>query len=286
MCQVFILKEWRQRWNIYFIFFKILLPWLNSNNFNHYAVMKKIQPLAILLLVLLLASCHTSYQSQSVQYSTYRITPTQKSDSGAIKLLKPYSDNVNTTMNTIIGVAEKSLEKQQPEGTLGNFMVDAFLTMAKEKYATHVDVAFVNFGGIRLTQLAAGNVTNGKIFELMPFDNLLILQKVKGSVLQQVCDLMAARGGWPVAGMTMQLKEKKAINIVVGGKPLDPEKEYVIANSDFIANGGDNADMLRTVPQITNGYLMRDAILDYIQLLKKQGKNISATIENRVTNAQ
>jgi hypothetical protein len=44
--------------------------------------------------------------------------------------------------------------------------------------------------------------------------------------------------------------------------------------------------MLRPVPQITNGYLMRDAIIDYISWLKSQGKNISATIENRVTNAQ
>jgi 2',3'-cyclic-nucleotide 2'-phosphodiesterase (5'-nucleotidase family) len=134
--------------------------------------------------------------------------------------------------------------------------------------------------------LAAGNVTTGKIFELMPFDNLLILQKVKGTVLQQICDLMAAKGGWPVAGMTMQLKDKKAVNIIIGGKPINPEQEYTIANSDFIANGGDNADMLRPVPQITNGYLMRDAILDYIKLQKENGKNITANIENRVTNAE
>jgi 2',3'-cyclic-nucleotide 2'-phosphodiesterase (5'-nucleotidase family) len=172
-------------------------------------------------------------------------------------------------------------------------MVDAFLAMAKEKYKTNVDVAMVNFGGIRLNQLPAGNVTTGKIFELMPFDNLLLLQKIKGSVLQQLCDLIAAKGGWPVAGMTMQIKDlpagqagKKAINITVGGKPLDPNAEYTVANSDFIANGGDNADMLRTVPQITNGYLMRDAIFDYIKMLKSQGKNITANIENRVTNAQ
>ena len=158
--------------------------------------------------------------------------------------------------------------------------------MATEKYNTNVDVAFVNFGGIRLTQLPAGNVTTGKIFELMPFDNLLILQKIKGDVLQQVLDLAAAKGGWPMAGLTMQLKDKKAINVTVGGKPLDINATYTIANSDFIANGGDNADMLRNVPQITNGYLMRDAIIDYIKKLKSQGKNISAHIENRVTNAQ
>lgn len=250
--------------------------------------MKKNPPLTLLVLILFFAdvSCNTTYQSQSLQYKTYRIGDAQQKDSSLVVFLMPYSNTVNKTMNEVVGVAEVSLDKKQPEGTLGNFMVDAFLAMAKEKYNTHVDAAFVNFGGIRLTQLPAGNVTTGKIFELMPFDNLLILQKLKGDVFQQLLDLIAARGGWPVAGITMQLKDKKAINVMIGDKPLDPAAVYTVANSDFIANGGDNADMLRNVSQISNGYLMRDAILDYIKKLKGQGKNISAKIENRVTNAQ
>ncbi len=231
-------------------------------------------------------SCNVTYQSQSLQYKSYRVTDTVSKNATALSLLKPYSDNVNKTMNEVVGVAEISLEKRQPESTLGNFLADAFLTMAQEKYNTKADISLINFGGIRLTQLPKGEVTNGKIFELMPFDNLLILQKVRGDILQQFLDLIAAKGGWPVAGMTMQIKDKKAINIVIGGKPLDPKATYTIVNSDFIANGGDNADMLRSIPQITNGYLMRDAIFDYIKKLKGQGKNITANIENRVTNAQ
>ena len=250
--------------------------------------MKKNPPFAFLFLFLLITglSCNTIYQSQSLQHKTYRINDAQQKDSSLLNFLQPYSSTVNKTMNDVIGVAAISLEKRQPEGGLGNFMADAFLIMAAEKYNTKVDVAFVNSGGVRLNQLPAGNITTGKIFELMPFDNLLILQKVKGDVLQQVLDLAAAKGGWPIAGLTMQLKDKKAINVIVGGKSLDLNATYTIANSDFIANGGDNADMLRNVPQITNGYLMRDALLDYIKKEKSQGKNINAKIENRVTNAQ
>ncbi len=243
-------------------------------------------PFIVAFFVIAVSSCHTPYQSQSLEYKTYRITDAQAKDSAVLSFLQPYSENVNRTMNDIVGVADISLDKKQPEGSLGNFMVDAFLAMAAEKYNTKVDIAIVNFGGIRLNQLPAGNVTNGKIFELMPFDNLLILQKLKGDVLQQFLDLTAAKGGWPVAGMTMQIKDKKAINVMIAGKPLDSNATYTVVNSDFIANGGDNADMLRPVPQITNGYLMRDAILDYIKKLKSQAKNINAKIENRVTNAQ
>ena len=82
-------------------------------------------------------------------------------------VMKPYSDSVNKSMNDILGIADITLEKKSPEGTLGNFMVDAFYTMAREKHNMAVDVAFINYGGIRLTQLPAGNVTRGKIFEMM-----------------------------------------------------------------------------------------------------------------------
>lgn len=243
-------------------------------------------PFLIAVLTLAGVSCNTSYQSQSLQYKTYRINESQPKDSLVVGLLQPYSENVNKTMNDVVGIADMPLDKKQPECTLGNFMADAFLSMAREKYNTHVDLAIMNYGGIRLTQLAAGPVTTGKIFELMPFDNLLILQHLKGDVLQQLFDLGASKGGWPVAGATMQIKDKKAVNITVGGKPLDPSATYVVVNSDFLANGGDNADFLRPIPQIANGYLMRDALFDYIKKLKAQGKNISAKIENRVSNAQ
>jgi 2',3'-cyclic-nucleotide 2'-phosphodiesterase (5'-nucleotidase family) len=248
--------------------------------------MKKLTPIIpLFILFWFFISCNTVYQAESLQYKSYRVAGTQQQDSSLLYMLKPYSDSINKSMNDIVGFADENLDKKQPEGPLGNFMVDAFLIMAREKYNASVDLAVLNNGGVRLTQLAAGPVTRGKVFELMPFDNLLILQKVKGDALQQFLDLAAAKGGWPVAGMTMQIKNKKAVNIMIGAKPLDMGTIYTIANSDFLANGGDNADMLRPIPQITNGYLMRDAILDYIVKLKSQGKNINAKVENRVTNA-
>jgi 2',3'-cyclic-nucleotide 2'-phosphodiesterase (5'-nucleotidase family) len=262
---------------------------LKSFIFKGVATVMKRNPFLILFILVYLCTglaCTSTYRSNSVAYKSYQLTSSQQKDPVLTTILKPYSDSVNKSMNDIMGIADKSLDKKSPEGTLGNFMVDAFFIMAKEKYQTQVDLAILNYGGIRLTQLPAGNVTRGKIFELMPFDNLLILQKIKGDVLQQFLDLTAAKGGWPVAGMSMQIKDKKAVNIIIGGKPLDPGATYTMANSDFLANGGDNADMLRPIPQQVNGYLMRDAIFDYIVKLKSQGKNISANEENRVSNAQ
>lgn len=231
-------------------------------------------------------SCRTSYQSQSLQYQNYRISDSLKKDTVLGRFLQPYSQSVNATMNDVIGIAEPGIDKKQPESVMGNFFADAELVMATEKYGVKVDAAFINFGGLRLNQLPAGPVTNGKIFELMPFDNVLILQKLRGSVLQEFLDLTASRGGWPLAGLTMQIRDKKAVNVKIGGRPLDPAATYTVAYSDFIANGGDNAEMLRKVPQINNGYLVRDAFLDYIKKRKKEGLNIAGVLENRITHAQ
>lgn len=231
-------------------------------------------------------SCNTAYQTSGVKYTDYRINNKQPANGRLNDLLKPYSDSVNKSMNDVVAVAGMPLEKKQPEGTLGNLLADAMLAKAKEKYKTNVDACFMNSGGIRLPSIPAGNITRGKIFELSPFDNIIVLLKVDGKTLQQFLDTAALKGGWPTAGSTYQLKDKKAINVVIGGKSLSSGEQYTIAVVDYLANGGDNCDMLKKLPQENNGYLFRDAIIEYFADMQKQGKQIMSKIENRVTNAE
>ena len=239
-----------------------------------------------LVAITLSVSCKLTYQPQSVQFKDYRLSQTNKQDSTVIALIRPYADSVNQSMNGIVAVSETELEKKQPEGTLGNILADAMLKMAEKKYAIHVDAAFINYGGIRLPSIPAGNITRGKIFELVPFDNILILQKVSGKVLQEFLDHVADRKGWPCAGISMQIKNKKAINILIGGVAIDESTTYTVANNDYVANGGDDCVMLKTIPQISNGYLFRDAVIDYFTQFTTEGRKISVKIENRVTNAE
>lgn len=203
-----------------------------------------------------------------------------------LTLVRPYGDSVKTRMEQVVGTLGMSLEKDMPSSTLGNFMADAYLTMARKKFSQPVAAAMMNYGGIRLNQLPAGPITRGKIFELMPFDNILVVQELTGHQLQSLLDLTAARGGWPVAGLRMQIKNKKAVTVFVGDEPLDTQKKYWIANSDFVASGGDNASMLKILPQVSKGYLVRDALFDYIQTFTLEGKPIMANSEKRVVHAQ
>ncbi|GAA4343512.1 5'-nucleotidase [Flaviaesturariibacter amylovorans] len=237
---------------------------------------------AALLLPAALLACRTAQVPVKAEHERYRINSGMKSDSSLARVLQPYRDSVDRSMSEVVGIADKALDKKQPEGTLGNFMVDAFFYAAEQQFKLKPDVGIFNFGGIRLTQLPAGPVTRGKIFELMPFDNQLVLQRLPGSALQQLLDHVAAAKGWPVHGLTMEIRGGKAVNVRINGAPLDPNKTYILVNSDYVANGGDNAAMLKAFPQQSVGYLQRDALFDYIRHLKSQGKNISATEENRV----
>ncbi len=236
--------------------------------------------------VFLLNACNTFYLPQSVQYKDYRVKPAEKPVNELTALLKPYSDSVNKNMNDIVAVAGMTLEKKSPEGTLNNILTDAMLYMAREKYQTNVDAAFLNFGAIRLPAITPGNITLGKIFEVAPFDNVLVLQKIDGKTLQQVLNIAAGRGGWPCAGMSYQIKDKKAINVKINGIAMEESTVYTMALVDYIANGGDDCEMLRNIPQINNGYLYRDAVIAYFTKLNSEGKQIISKLENRVSNAE
>ncbi|BAV10385.1 5'-nucleotidase [Filimonas lacunae] len=217
-----------------------------------------------------------------MEYKDYEVNKTYVPDTGIQQLLLPYRDSVNRAMGKKIGVATQSLTRKLPESTLGNLMADCMREKASQKFNTNVDAAFVNYYGIR-ADLPQGDIVLGNIYELMPFDNLIVLQRMKGSVLREFLNLVASKGGWPVSGIQMQIKDKQATNILVNGKPLDDAADYLVANSDYVANGGDDCKMLKPIAQQSKGYLYRDALIEYIRALTQAGKPVSANIENRVT---
>lgn len=236
---------------------------------------------AIFLVLVSFFSCITS--PPHVSYLNYKINTQPNDNNDFSKMLAPYKDSLGKTMDVVIGFSVNGLTKKQPESVLGNFMTDAIKTMAEKKYNKKVEAAFINFGGIR-SYIPKGEVTIGKIFELMPFDNLIVLQELNGIQLKTFLNRVCEKGGFPVSeGLTYSIKEKKLGEVFVNGKPVEDNATYTIANSDYIANGGDNCEMLKTIARQNKNYLMRDALIEYVQQLTQDGKTVDAKIENRVT---
>lgn len=228
-----------------------------------------------------LSACTPAQQLTTLNYKNYKIENASV-DSSYIKMLQPYKDSVGKVMNKVIGFSNTAMYKKQPESALGNYLSDALKTMAEEKFKTKVDAAILNFGGIR-AHLPKGNVTIGNIYEIMPFDNYLVLQTLKGDVLLKLLNHTAAKGGWAVSGISMKINaNKQAEQILINNQPINVNATYVIANSDYVSMGGDDAAMLKGIPFKNINYLMRDALIEYTQRITNEGKPITAKIENRV----
>jgi 2',3'-cyclic-nucleotide 2'-phosphodiesterase (5'-nucleotidase family) len=239
-----------------------------------------------LFLILLTVACsqrHLYVQEHSGQQ--YPIRKDYPADSMLSSLLRPYKLGVDTQMRVVIGHTDIPLTKAQPESTLGNFITDA-MVVAAQGIDPKVVAAIGNYGGIRLPYIAPGPITRGRIYELMPFDNMLTIVDVPGTVLQQFCDMIAARRGWPVSGISFIIKDRQAVEVLIGAAPLNPVTVYKIALSDYNARGGDNCDFLKPLKKRSTSVFLRDAMIDYVAALEAEGKPLHPLLQKRIRYAE
>jgi 2',3'-cyclic-nucleotide 2'-phosphodiesterase (5'-nucleotidase family) len=249
-----------------------------------YSVMSS-RTLSLLLSLLIAVSCSVPHQPTQLVFTHYKVNQQTAVDTGIQRMVKEYGASMNIAMGKVIGFTNNYLYNKQPESNLGNLLADCIRQMAAKKFGRNVDAGFINKGGIR-GSLQKGNITVGQVFEIMPFDNQVVLQEIKGAVFQEFLNKTAADGGWPVSGTVKYLiKDKKAVQVMVNGKPLEEAATYTIVNSDYVANGGSDCSMLKNIPKMNKGYLLRDAIIDYIIQTTGEGKPVEAKLENRVSYA-
>lgn len=230
-------------------------------------------------------SCHKPYYIQGHKEQLYTVEKNAAADSSVIRMLLPYKTGVDTQMRVVIGNTDIPLTKAQPECTLGNFMTDAQLEAARRLDA-QVVAAVTNYGSLRINYIGPGDITRGKMYELMPFDNMLAIVEMPGSVLQQFCDAMAARKGWPVSGLRFTIKDKKAENVLVDGKPINQHIVYKIALNDYLARGGDYCSFLAPLKKRYTSIFVRDILMQYLEALKKENKPLHPVIEKRIVYAE
>jgi len=191
-------------------------------------------------------------------------------DSSVIKIYLPYKENLDTDMKRVIAVSVSEMEKDKPESPLTNFMADLLLEEGREFCLKNnlgflPDFSYMNYGGIR-TMLPQGDITVGKIFELMPFENELVFIKLEGKDVLYFLNLLAEKGGDAIGGARFAIKNGKAIKIEIGGLPFEPGKTYWLATSDYIAGGGDEMEILKNrLLYVGSGEKIREMIIAYLE---------------------
>ena len=114
------------------------------------------------------------------------------------KKIEPYEAKVNEEMGQIIGYSDTLMEKGKPESLLGNFIADLLLIKSKEYYKdTLIDFCIINNGGLRMP-LPKGEITLSMIYELMPFENEIVVLTLEEPNLNEMFRFIANKEGMPI----------------------------------------------------------------------------------------
>ena len=196
-------------------------------------------------------------------------------------LIAPYKAEKEASMNVVIGEVAETMEVGKSESKLTNLIADILLTEGR-KYVEDVDMAVTNVGGIRRT-LFAGPITIGDVFEILPFDNSLLVLEYKGSDILALADAVAVKGGESIAGMTLTIRDGKAENVRVGGEEVDTARVYKVVSTDYLSWGNDQLEPLANYIKSTPlNMMMRDAMFDYVTCATIKGEKISSKLDNRI----
>ena len=203
-------------------------------------------------------------------------------DTAYVSYLKPFKLQVDAQMNVVIGRAAETMRGHAPESLLSNFSADAYRSSASAFLKSEVDIAIVNLGGLR-TIIPAGDIQLRKVFELMPFENELVILWLKGDKLNDLCQYFAGMGGEGVSGMRFTISNGKAVDITIGGQAIDLQKIYTIATNDYLAGGNDKmVQLANNEKRVNTGIKVRDMLMEYIKNETANGRNIESRLDGRI----
>lgn len=236
------------------------------------------------LLAVFLMGCGKVYHVSDVQTRKYRIEQASfPVDVKVATMLEPYRLELEKTMNEVIGFNEMEMVKAKPSSSLTNWFTDVVFEEMSKLVTDSLDFAIQNYGGIRLNSIGAGEITVGKVYEIMPFDNIAYIMEVKGSIVQELFDKMAYSGGWPVSkNVYFEIAYGKAKNVKIKGQPLEDDKIYYAVVPDYVAIGGDNMDMFEDSKYHNTEVFIRDLLINHLRQQYAKGIHIKPDNKPRI----
>ena len=245
--------------------------------------------LALATMAMLASGCQSHYEVASVQRSRILVDARYdaKPDEQAAEFLKPYKHVVDSIMGPVVGRSAKYMTAQRPEGELSNLLADILVWAAKD-YGEKVDFGVYNMGGVR-ADLPKGNVTYGDVLDIAPFENKIAFGTMTGAEVLELFGQMAAVGGEGVSHSVRMVitKDGKLESATINGEAIDPAKEYRLTTIDYLLGGTDKMEAMK---KCRNVNAPKDAsnnsrfiIMNYFRDMLKQGKEVNAEIEGRVT---
>ena len=228
--------------------------------------MKKIY---IILFTILFYSCETTYHLNSFDSKVLNVNSVI--DSTIYNIIQPYQNEIEEQMNETLVYTKNDLTKGRPQSTIGNFVTDLCLNYCD------ANICVFNNGGLRTT-IDKGDITRGKIFELMPFENELVILELNKTDFIGLLNYISLRGGEPFSRLNIKIDKNN--NIIEHSWPVNFNNNETVRvlTSDYLANGGDKMSFFKGKKQHKIGLKLRDAIIDYCE----KNDTIDIRLDNRI----
>lgn len=210
-------------------------------------------------------------------------------DPGVDAVIAPYTAKVHE-LDAPIGKLVGELKKGgMGAGSLGNFVADALRSRAEVKLGKPVLLAITNSGGLRKNEFAEGTLSSSDIYQLLPFENALVVLDLTGEQLRRFLNIVVthrdAQSGARIVYRTNEKKESEIVTVKLGGggeKEIDPQAIYTIVTIDYLVKRGGDYSVLQEAKNVRPLNLtMRDAVLEYVKAETAAGRDIKAALDGR-----
>ena len=227
----------------------------------------------LLIAAISLIACKQSQATlAAIQGEQLPITDSIPQNQAVLDYIAPYQQKINSEMSAVLAYAPESLSKDQgPYNTaIGNMMADAVLELSnpifKERTGHNIDGVLLNHGGIRST-LNAGDVTMRTAFDIMPFENSIIVVELTAEKMKELFNYLKSGKAHPIANMQLILNADNSIaSATIAGKPVEEGKTYFIATNDYLRQGGDGMTFFEDpVSEEVLNYKVRSILIDYFK---------------------
>jgi 2',3'-cyclic-nucleotide 2'-phosphodiesterase (5'-nucleotidase family) len=206
-----------------------------------------------------------------------RAGPDDPYDEAVAAIIRKYDAQIREEFGRVVGETRVDLAKRPYESNLGNLICDAM------RRATGADVAIQNNGGIRTT-IPRGKITLEQVYMLLPFENNLMTMDLTGAQIAGILEQNAKTGGMlQVSGLKVLYdlaapEGARVQALSIGGRPVEPSRNYRVTTNDFLAAGGDRFGIFRDGKNAVIGDSVRDAFLDYL----REKSPVSPRTEGRI----
>ena len=227
------------------------------------------------LLNIFLTSCkENNIQIKKITGKQEEINLNFQSDSAYIDIILPYKIKLQDEINTILCYNPRTLKREEGdlESSLGNLYADICFQKADslfyKKTGKRIDFALFNYGGIR-TEIPKGEISVKNIFELMPFENKLVVARLSADQVKSLFRYLEERKEpHPISHIKIKMNANKITGITINNQAYDSLKSYFILTHDYLQHGGDNMAFFKEPISLFNTeYKVRDAIIDHLSNL-------------------